>query len=384
MPHPAIAARRLNLGLTIPWTLVATAVFAVGLQSVPLARVAFRANEVLRRPGSSGPPFLPGRRYRNERSYGDLANLANIPAFRQYRLETFSTDQRGYRNPESASRGAAAILVGDSLGLGMGSQDSETLTARLTDLWGRPAYNASGMRPPYDLAMLRRLVRDLDMRRGVVILEFRERQLMPKVPKRPDLPTVATAAAETAPQRIRREVGAFWSACRIRILSEQLYRRVQNDTILPNPARSRVVVRQMADGQPILFLPGDVEPVSPDLEAGAEYFVWLRGELAKEGLGLAILLVPTKFTVYGPLLDPPAAAGRPGPDRLQRLESALRSRGVAVVNLEGPLQSRAREELDRGRYVYWRDDTHWNALGMEIAARELVRAIRDPAGLRPD
>ena len=32
-----------------------------------------------------------------------------------------------------------------------------------------------------------------------------------------------------------------------------------------------------------------------------------------------------------------------------------------------------RAALPDGRFVYWRDDTHWNSLGAEAAAREFAR-----------
>jgi len=33
----------------------------------------------------------------------------------------------------------------------------------------------------------------------------------------------------------------------------------------------------------------------------------------------------------------------------------------------------AASEYQRGRYIYWLDDTHWNAEGIEIAASAIAR-----------
>ncbi len=33
-------------------------------------------------------------------------------------------------------------------------------------------------------------------------------------------------------------------------------------------------------------------------------------------------------------------------------------------------------QLPEGRYVYWRDDTHWNCLGMRAAAASVAAQLR--------
>jgi hypothetical protein len=85
-----------------------------------------------------------------------------------------------------------------------------------------------------------------------------------------------------------------------------------------------------------------------------------------------VLLVPTKYEVYAPLLKKPPPA--PAVSRLDRLEAKLRERGVRVVNLGPVFEARAADELAHGRTLYWKDDTHWGPVGIDLAASEIAKA----------
>lgn len=368
-------ARRLTVGTTVPLVLTLAVLAELTLQTVPLGKFAFRALEALANPDRTGGPFLPGRRYENARSYGDLAALGNLRSRRQYRKETFTTDRWGYRNSDIGipSR-PAGILLGDSFGVAPGVEDTETFSAQLARGWGRGVYNAAGMFRMNDPARFRAVARRLAMRGGVVIHEFLERQETPSVPvlrRRRPVP----APTETASQKFAAAWRERWTTCRLRILAERVYRVAQNDRFLPNPHRDNVAVGRLINGEEILFLPGDVTAWSIRRPINTEYWRWTRDELAKDGLRLVVLLVPNKYTVYGPLLDPPASDDAPGAEHLERLEAALRTAGIDVVNLKTVFRILARRGLEEGTYLYWLDDTHWTAEGMRIAAEEFVKAI---------
>jgi len=368
-----IVARRLTVGTTVPLVLTLAVLAELALQTVPLGKFAFRALEALANPDRSGGPFLPGRRYENARSYGDLAALGNLRSRRQYRRETFTTDRWGYRNSDIALQTRpAGILLGDSFGTA-GVEDAETFSAQLSRLWRRGVYNAAGMFRMNDPARFRALARRLGMSGGVVIHEFLERQETPPAPV-PRRRRPVPALTETARQKFAAAWRDQWTTCRLRILAERVYRLAQNDRFLPNPHRDNVAVGRLINGEEILFLPGDVTAWSIRRPINTEYWRWTRDELAKDGLSLVVLLVPNKYTVYGPLLDPPASDDAPGAEHLERLEAALRMAGIDVVNLKTVFRILARRGLEEGKYLYWLDDTHWTAEGMRIAAEELVKA----------
>jgi hypothetical protein len=56
---------------------------------------------------------------------------------------------------------------------------------------------------------------------------------------------------------------------------------------------------------------------------------------------------------------------------LDELEEGLRQLGVRVVNLAGIFRERAATDFENGEYLYWRDDTHWNARGVRLAAERI-------------
>lgn len=370
----------LGLGLTIPFLLMASLVAEVALRAVPIDRFAFRATEALyvpHVPGVSAPPLLPSRKYRNDRTYGDLSALANLRRLRQYRREIFTTDAYGYRNSSvpSTPTPPVAMLLGDSFGLGSGTEDSETLPAHLSRLWGRTVYNASGMDPQADLKQIRLLARELGMHGGLVIYEYLERQGLPSVPSR--TPRTSRKRSGGAEDRPATEASPFsWEFSRLRILANRMYRFFQNDWILPNPYAVNASVRRLANGREMLFLPGEREGEDASRPVDAAYWTWLAGELRGDGFQLIVLLVPDKSTVYEPLLSGREARNGPASDYLDRLEKSLSSAGMLVVNLKGVFQERAARELPANSYLYWRDDTHWNGHGMRIAAEEIDRAVR--------
>jgi hypothetical protein len=87
-----------------------------------------------------------------------------------------------------------------------------------------------------------------------------------------------------------------------------------------------------------------------------------------------VVLIPSQYRVYAPLLKTP-------PPKLNDdtyvddLESGLRAAGIEVVNPTRSLMAAARDGLPSHRYIYWRDDTHWTAAGVEITAREIANRL---------
>jgi len=56
----------------------------------------------------------------------------------------------------------------------------------------------------------------------------------------------------------------------------------------------------------------------------------------------------------------------------------VREAQIPVVNLTETFRAQAAQDLASGRYLYWLDDTHWNARRIAIAASE-IRRLWPPA-----
>lgn len=93
------------------------------------------------------------------------------------------------------------------------------------------------------------------------------------------------------------------------------------------------------------------------------------------GMQLVVVLIPEKEQVYRNWLPdwsvPPD--GTLPPSILWTIESSLKSQDVRVVNLL-PVFDNATKQ---GRRVYWRDDTHWNPAGVNLAAEQVWNVIQD-------
>ena len=363
----------LPLGRLLPGVLALILAADVGLRLLPIDRFTFRAREAVNLYKDEGRlgPFAPNKRFSNPRGWGDLANLGNLPAYRERRLEVFTTNADGFRVGGPMFAGPpAAILVGDSFAICPGVPDDATLAAQIAHRWRRSVYNAAGLFPHRDLPAIREIAHRLQMREGLVIFEYMDRLEFPdpnppRLEERPSL--LAAPRAETV---------RWLQLSRIRILSERGYRELENGRILPNPYAKQVLQATLKDGKGILFLRNDSERTPRSVSTPVSYWSWLQRELAQENLNLLVVLVPDKLSVYGSLLASPLPES---PSNYgNRLESALRQLGVPVLNLTGRFQSEARKAFAGGSYLYFLDDTHWNARGISVAADEIVTAVPNP------
>ena len=73
------------------------------------------------------------------------------------------------------------------------------------------------------------------------------------------------------------------------------------------------------------------------------------------------------------MLREPARGLPQGSRYLMALERRLEQEGIPVINLTDEYMQAAAREFQQGRYIYWLDDTHWNAEGIEIAAKAILR-----------
>lgn len=364
----------LLLGRIGPAVVLICLVLDISLRFLPPALITFRAWEALRTFAIGNGPFVPNVVYRNTRSSGDLANLANLPHLRQYREEVFSTDAAGYRNRgETAKPFTGILLVGDSFTAGSGVSDSLTLSEQLSDISGRRVYN--GALTPN----LPELLQDLQMTRGLVVWQQSERESFPlsNVSEQGGKRRLVRRAfgderAETL-QEIYRYAMALESYSPLEILFGRAVKLLQNDKIFPNPYRSEAVSAKLRNGQEMLFVSTEVKNYEMDRPMDPQFFVQLKMQLQKKGIGLLVLLVPDKYVVYHDLLL--SASSQTEHRRFfDVVEQRLAAANVPVLNLTPDFRKHAASLLARDQYLYWLDDTHWNAEGIRVAAQAITNS----------
>lgn len=367
----------------------------IALRVMPLELVAFRTFEPALRTTGSGPgEFQANKTVRMHRAYGDLAAAANVWRLRQYHDEEFQSDVLGNRNSYNIfDTKYGGIVLGDSFVVASGVTEAETLSGQLSQIAGARYYNAGSVGPlsPDETIYLASL---LNLRSGIVVFEVLERLCK----YGPHLMTEATPVWDTSPKKVEQKLGASsflpWltmvqtklsptALSPMRIISRKIIKRLQNGRLQPNPYWNNVLHGTLGSGDDMLFLfddltgVGDVGPIS---SAWVRYFEWYNDKLKAHNLKLVVLLVPNKFTVYGPLLRQPMATA-PSERLIGSIAEQLQAKKIPVVNLAADLKARAAQDLPEHRYLYWRDDTHWNAAGISVAAdslRPYITPVQDP------
>jgi SGNH hydrolase-like domain, acetyltransferase AlgX len=354
--------------------------FDIGLRFLPPRLFTFRAWEAVTLYATVTGRFAPRVVYGNPHAYGDLANLANLPRLRQYRTEIFSTDAEGHRNRREPARPFAGILlVGDSFTAGCGVSDDQTLSEQVSRITNLPVYNGAPVYSGYEATTFEELLSRLDMTRGLVVWQLSvwapiltgfvpqhswESRLVRKALGDKDTDELVLAYKYAT---------AFLAYSPLRIVFGRAVKLLQNDLIFPNPYRSQVIAGRLSNGKEILFLKVDAEYAQLDRPADPAFFVQLQNKLQKKGIGLLVLLVPDKYTVYGDRLSPPALMTAPR-WYLDTVAEHLAAAGVPVLNLTTDFRARAAALMSQGEYLYWTDDTHWNATGIREAAQAIAES----------
>jgi hypothetical protein len=369
------------LGRLVPLVLAVFFAFDVGLRQLPLDLISFRAWEVLTQYAPYDASFEPNLYFRSDVDFGDLANLANLPNFKEYRAgTTFTTDSFGFRNsPSSLLAGIPdAILNGDSFGVGATVDDTETPAVQLGSLSGCRIYNAAG---GLDLQVeqIVTLAQRLGMKRGLVIDMVLESAIFLRRESPPPAgmyERVVSAAPESLRDPLIRLRG-LWTISPLKILANRGVRLLEDDRVLPNSYAAPVIQRTLRTGEKTLFVREDIEYARNVLAVSTDRWTRFASRLEQAGLTFVVVLVPRKYTVYQPLLieEDPLPADQLG-GTLIRLEQQIRDAGIPVVNLTAAFRAHAGRELDHVRYLYRRDDAHWNARGIGVAAAEIARGLR--------
>jgi lysophospholipase L1-like esterase len=91
----------------------------------------------------------------------------------------------------------------------------------------------------------------------------------------------------------------------------------------------------------------------------------------KHGFKVTVLIAPGAPRLYAPYFEdfPPISEQ---PYFINYVEELSNGQGFDVINLYPPMQPYAREEL-----LYWRDDSHWNERGNEVAAEIIAEHLVD-------
>lgn len=307
--------------------------------------------------------------------HGDLSAIdPQAPlSLKEPRVVKFKTDSRGYRNQSDFS-GEKIVLAGDSFAVGTGTDYNDTLPALLRSEHGINTYSIAypgAVLGYYDKAQsfLNTVSRDVNF--GIFVFEgndFASSLTADQVgfhQARTISPTLAKQLNDYDAYRTK-TLAAFGKpfsfSSDLFLLSRRLEREFFNreDTYVSyNQIGKRWVgflnSQSIASIDPAPGFPG---PIPEEV-----------GKLTR-----CVFFVPSKLRVYRKWA--PSEIGsqvKVPPPSLAAMRIHLNHTGAKIIDLSPLLEAAAEELLPFDKYVYWRDDTHWNGNGM----RAVVGAVAD-------
>lgn len=336
---------------------------------------------------------------------GDLSRLLGVPeAIAQFGVDRpdsggVQTDEFGFPNiPPTTNRSYDIALVGDSFLL-QGRSSSNLLGARLERLLGTSVYTIahagrgssfafSGFldHPNFRRAPPRVMVWCIAERDATgfffdsVAVQAMKRVAQPSYVLHADAPRRHDWDwQQFAPSRLRSALpntsilaqGArrVWTWLRF-----QVFRRLNENIVISTQPVAGHWMLFYSENLKSLCWPPEIRDV-PRIKRAAFYVN--RDYFQARGIQWVVVLIPEKEQVYRDWVPPSRwTGGQPlPPSSLHVIEESLRSVGVTVVNLL-PVFQRA---VGEGELLYWPDDTHWNARGMERAAAEIAKVLQSLA-----
>ena len=315
----------------------------------------------------SGLRYEPNVRATIAMPHGDLVAVDPHFSLRlaEPRRVLFVTDSLGYRNEREYSS-PSLVLLGDSFAVGNGTSQEMTLPEVLARRLGHSVYSLAHPADPIDYEYRANWFlqsRDASARFWMVVYEGND--FVAELGDRAVLPAVAAGGLADRYREFRsRQLRDFAPWLRLSRVLEKMVLRV-SEQWRPGP---RTTEEWPINGSPLgVFRLHELvaKAASVSLTLDLPPWVWERVD--------CVLFVPTKGRVYATL------AGREAypPSAGLSLLRSVAPRPEVIRDLTPALETRARELASSREFVYWRDDTHWNARGIEVAS-EVARSCPSP------
>ena len=162
----------------------------------------------------------------------------------------------------------------------------------------------------------------------------------------------------------------------LRILSEKNYflRNIR--------AKSHIMYRKFFSrlhntGSPVKYFEIGNKTVgflhTDNFEMDNEYttYIFKNNKILERVTGL--FFIPTKLRIYSPYINSITYNSN---NKLEYLINSYSSLGIPVYDLSENMSLSVSKYLSEGKYLYWRDDTHWNHNGIFVAMNYVSNIIK--------
>lgn len=317
--------------------------------------------------------YVPNVRDAMDMPFGDIAALDVLAprSIREPRHQEFRTDDMGWRN-DSPYAGQPAVLVGDSFVAGSGTDQADLLSAVLNRDYGLSVYNAAFPGNPDDyMAFAARFLKEKGDNVRFVLFIFEGNDFSCGTRQRKQFGPADLTTYSQMKMRWAKTLEPY----------AHLPRAAVNMTL-------QVIARYMGNdydfSETYRIGPRDVAFYGPYIDAATFShcsFKFKDPDPAVVSHIAMAFFIPDKYRVY---YDAIAGEDKPPLPRpasgLEDMRSYLAQWGIPVYDLTPAMTEAAHRLLPEGRYLFWRDDTHWGPEGIIAAAGEVAPRLRE-AGL---
>ena len=327
----------------------------IGAALIPLNQFTFRHWEAVRVffPLLEDGPFYPNQHL----EMIEIGDLGKGTTYAIPRPTIFITDQYGFRNTPSDVENYHIVIVGDSMTVGSGLTQTDTVSAVLASQFGDTTYNYA----PADLMDFLSESRFQVSPPHTVILQVVERNLL----------------TDFCPQSI----ATLFSSSTTNMETQQL--KVLLDRTIRTPFYFREYVRSnflmdpkipIVNAEEMIFLEKAISQPNEAAMTMEEAIDSLRrcdARLAERGLNFIFLPVPDKENIFFDMIPPDVRPSISIADRRQFLEDFIATAQAEEITTVDLLTAYIQARND-GVNPYQLDDTHWNPTGVEIAVEQLL------------
>jgi len=313
--------------------------------------------------------------------YGDLALFTGVPTDRDPRQVRFLTDAYGFRNTPPVAAPVDLVLLGDSFAMGSGTTQDQTLAADLGRS-GLSVYNMGvGGASPWQeyINFVLELGRIHPRPGGTLVWLLYPGNDLEDVYGPADLAQIPWRGMLGQAEVI---YDTFRNSSPLAQLTEQ---------IGAGSLAGMVDRETFPNGRPMLFYKPQAREAKlslADVESHGNFprlvdSITLASQFAQaNGLNVLLVVVPTKDEVYSWLYhgDPPWSSGTEPSGFSQAISKVSANLGLCFLDLKPAFVEQSRSIYQQtGQSLYWYDDTHWNAVGQQLAAQILLtRRCRAP------
>jgi hypothetical protein len=311
---------------------------------------------------------------------GEISSRGKINQIKEPRLVTFKTDEFGFRNNEKLYE-ADLILAGDSFIVANGTDQGDMPSVWLEKLSGFKVANVAHPGKPEDYE--RRLLELLDKLKpsaSIIVFYFEGNDFIGKDAEKlggKGLIFLANTYLKLEIwkdyylRKIYSKNQVFFRIIRYRshVLNNSMLaklRVISAKTDSSTQEKNVSVITSSIGAHEMGFLSSYNKATE---EFGRKAYIFQDPRLLPRIK--AVFFIPTKWRTYQRW-----NSAKPTNDAFDYLKSSYWALKIPAYDLSPVLANEAETLLDKGEYVFWRDDSHWNGQGIAAAMMEVTQKIK--------